>query len=121
MCATVALAAAGFSQTPVLAAQATSLPASLTPPAKLNPRINGPSVFGVRCGSPFLYAIPATGGRPMTFAAEGLPEGLTLDASTGRITGKLSVPGTNAVTLVAKNDKGEARKAFSSSRVRKSP
>ncbi len=48
----------------------------------------------------------------MTFAVEGLPEGLTLDASTGRITGKLSVPGTNAVTLVAKNDKGEARKSF---------
>jgi len=33
----------------------TALPASLTPPAPATPRINGPSVFGVRPGSPFVY------------------------------------------------------------------
>ena len=48
----------------------------------------------------------------MTFAAEGLPEGLSLDASTGRITGKLSTQGTNAVTLIARNSKGEDKKPF---------
>jgi hypothetical protein len=42
----------------------------LTPPAPATPRINGPNVFGVRPGSPFLYTIPATGERPMTFSIE---------------------------------------------------
>ena len=48
----------------------------------------------------------------MTFAAEGLPEGLSLDVATGRITGKLSTQGTNAVTLIARNSKGEDKKPF---------
>ena len=36
----------------------------LTPKAPANPRINGPRVYGVRPGTPFLYRIPATGLRP---------------------------------------------------------
>jgi alpha-galactosidase len=87
-------------------------PAPLTPPAPATPRIHGPSVFGVRPGSPVLYSIPATGDRPMTFAAEGLPEGLSLDSSTGQIGGSLRTVGTNVVTLIARNSKGEARKPF---------
>ena len=89
-----------------------TLPAPLAPPSPATPRINGPAVFGVRPSSPVLYAIPATGERPMTFAAEGLPKGLILDASTGRITGRLSTPATNAVTLIARNAKGEDKKPF---------
>ena len=89
-----------------------SLPASLTPPASETPRINGASVFGVRPCSPVLYSIPATGERPMSFAAEGLPEGLALDATSGRITGSLSKAGTNVVTLIARNAKGEARRSL---------
>jgi alpha-galactosidase len=89
-----------------------ALPAPLTPPEAPIPRIHGVAVFGVRPGSPFLYAIPATGERPMTFAAEGLPDGLVLDAASGLITGKQSTPGTHTVTLIAKNSKGEARKAL---------
>jgi alpha-galactosidase len=58
-------------------------PYLLTPPAPRQPRINGPRVYGARPGSPFLYAIPATGDRPMRFTAEGLPEGLTLHPETG--------------------------------------
>ena len=41
-----------------------------TPPAPDTPRINGPDIFGVRPGSPFLYTIPATGDRPMTFSVD---------------------------------------------------
>lgn len=78
----------------------------LTPKPADTPRINGARVFGVRPGSEFLYTIAATGIRPMTFAAEGLPKGLKLDARTGRITGKVSVPGEYAVKLTAKNEKG---------------
>lgn len=87
-------------------------PAPLTPPAPAKPRINSASVFGVRPGSPFLYSIPATGDRPMTFSVEGLPKGLALDTTTGRITGLLAKAGTNVVTLIARNDKGEAKRSL---------
>lgn len=84
----------------------------LTPPPPPAPRINGARVFGVRPGSPFLYTIPATGERPMTFGVEGLPEGLMLDTATGRITGSLSAPGTHLVTFTAANARGTASRPF---------
>src|ERR1044072_6935104 len=58
-----------------------------TPKAPATPRINGSAIFGVRPGNPFLYHIPATGDRPMTFSASDLPQGLKLDAATGNIRG----------------------------------
>ena len=61
----------------------------LTPKPAATPRINGPRVFGVRPGHPFLYTIPATGERPMEFAVSSLPPGLKIDTKTGRITGVL--------------------------------
>jgi alpha-galactosidase len=87
-------------------------PVILTPKAAPAPRINGPKIFGVRPGSPFLYSIPATGDRPMTFAADGLPAGLKLDANTGHITGVLKMPGVYPVTLRATNALGVAEKPF---------
>lgn len=80
----------------------------LTPKAPATPRINGAKVFGARPGSQFLYTIPATGARPMTFAAKGLPAGLQLDTKTGQITGKVSQPGEYVVTLSATNSLGTA-------------
>jgi len=87
-------------------------PYLLTPAAPATPRINGASVFGVRPGSPFLYMIPATGERPMTFSASKLPRGLTLDPQTGRIIGALKNKGEFTVTLHAKNSLGSAEKKF---------
>ena len=84
----------------------------LTPPAPDTPRINGPSVFGVRPNAPFLYAIPATGTRPMDFAVKGLPSGLTVDSKTGRITGRVSSAGEYTVTLGARNALGSDTKTF---------
>ena len=84
----------------------------LTPPAPREPRINGPKVYGVRPGSPFLYRIPCTGDRPVVFSAEGLPAGLTLDAATGIITGTVAQAGTNQVTLHARNRRGESKREF---------
>ena len=84
----------------------------LTPPPAPAPRLNGARVFGVRPGSPFLFTIPATGERPMTFGVEGLPEGLMLDTATGRITGALAAPGTYAVTFTAANRLGTASRPF---------
>ena len=78
----------------------------LTPKPAATPRINGAKVFGLRPGSPCLYTIAATGDRPMTFSAEGLPKGLKLDSATGRITGTLKKRGTYHIMLKATNDKG---------------
>ncbi len=83
-----------------------------TPPPPAAPRINGPNGFGVTPGAPFLYAIPVTGERPMVYAADGLPAGLSLDPATGRITGKLARAGESVVTLRARNAQGSAEKRF---------
>jgi alpha-galactosidase len=83
-----------------------------TPPPSAAPRINGPTVFGVRPGSPFLYTIPATGERPVTFAVDGLPAGLVLDSASGRITGRLATAGEFPVVLRASNARGTAEKKF---------
>ncbi|HZS53361.1 MAG TPA: putative Ig domain-containing protein [Bryobacteraceae bacterium] len=84
----------------------------LTPPASAVLRINGPSVFGVRPGSPFLYTVPATGSRPMEFAAEGLPQGLSIDHQSGRITGKLEKAGEYEVILKVRNGVNSAVRKF---------
>ncbi len=84
----------------------------LTPKPPPTPRINGARVFGVRPGSPFLFTIPATGDRPMTFAAENLPAGLKVDSRTGQITGALKVGGEFVVTFKASNALGTAERKF---------
>ncbi len=48
----------------------------LTPKPGTEPKINGPRLFGVRPGRPFIYRIPCTGKRPMIFEVDNLPEGL---------------------------------------------
>lgn len=80
----------------------------LTPPAPDTPRINNPLVYGARPGNPFLMAVTASGKRPMTFEAAGLPDELTLDPQTGVITGKTTAKGDFKVLLRARNDMGTA-------------
>jgi alpha-galactosidase len=106
---------AGAAPSSVQATKAAALvgeAALLTPPAPRQPRINGPKVYGVRPGSPFLYRIPCTGERPMLFRAEGLPAGLELDSQSGIITGQVARPGTHRVALFARNAFGEAKREF---------
>lgn len=80
----------------------------LTPPESPKPKINGAKVFGVRPGHPFMFTIAATGKRPMTFAAENLPQGLSLDTKTGIITGVVANAGEVLVKLKATNNLGTA-------------
>ncbi len=87
-------------------------PYILTPKAPATPRINGAKIFGVRPGHPFLYRIPATGERPMTFEVKGLPKGLTVDKDKGIITGKLDKAATTEVTFVATNKLGKDERPF---------
>ena len=84
----------------------------LTPKPGPEPRINGPKIYGCRPGSPFLYRIPATGDQPMTFGADGLPEGLVLNPETGIIAGTVMARGEFAVTLKVSNAKGSAERPF---------
>jgi hypothetical protein len=82
-------------------------PYILTPPVPDVPHICGARVTGARAGHPFLYTVAATGERPMTFQADGLPDGVTLDANTGIISGKISKKGDYEVTLTAMNARGQ--------------
>jgi len=84
----------------------------LTPKPPRTPRINGARIFGVHPGHPLLFTIPATGDRPMTFAADHLPKGLTVDAQSGQIQGRIEQPGTYVVTLRAANALGQAKRKF---------
>lgn len=85
---------------------------ALTPPESPAPKINGAKVFGVRPGHPFLFRVAATGKRPMTFAAENLPNGISLDPNTGIITGALTERGESLVTLKASNELGTATRTL---------
>ncbi len=82
----------------------------LTPPSPKTPKINSAKIFGATPGNPFLFTIAASGQRPMQFAADHLPKGLSIDQSTGIISGKIENKGTYVVTLRAKNTLGEATK-----------
>ena len=81
----------------------------LTPLPAETPGIHSAKVFGATPGNPFLYTIAATGRRPMQFAADDLPKGLSIDAHTGIITGKVNERGTYTTIISATNDFGKAR------------
>lgn len=83
----------------------------LTPPPGPAPKINSPSLFGVRPGSPFRLKVAATGDKDgMTYSASGLPTGLVIDATTGIITGSIADmnPGSYDVQLHVTNRHGTA-------------
>ena len=84
-----------------------------TPKAPDTPQLHGPKVSGVHPGHPFLYRIPCTGKRPITFSALQLPPSLKLDRQSGIITGNAPErAGTYAVTLQASNALGTDRREF---------
>ncbi len=84
----------------------------LTPQPSPEPKINGPQIYGVRPGNPFLYRIPVTGVRPMKFSVENLPEGLHLNSQKGIITGTIEKKGEFILTFKAENKLGSAERKF---------
>jgi alpha-galactosidase len=81
----------------------------LTPPPSPSPRINGAKIIGASTAKPFLFAIAASGERPMTFEAENLPKGLKLNRDNGFITGSCAQAGKYLVPVTATNSKGICR------------
>ena len=63
-------------------------------------------------GTPFSDQ-PAAFDRPDSFAASGLPAGLTINPATGIITGTPTAPGTSTVTVTATNAVGSDAETFS--------
>jgi alpha-galactosidase len=76
------------------------------------PRINPPRITGGTPGRPFLFRIPATGEAPLTFSARGLPAGLSLDATTGIISGHIARAARTDVAITVANSKGRATRTL---------
>jgi alpha-galactosidase len=72
------------------------------------PAIHGPRVVGTTPGRPFLFRVPTTGDRPLTFSAKSLPEGLSLAPTTGILSGSLRAAGTYVIDLSVRGPKGTA-------------
>lgn len=98
---------------------AKTTPVALTVPVEVpviassvsaRPSINGPQIVGASPGHDFLFLIPATGEPPLTFAADGLPDGLSLDPATGIISGSLKEACKTRVRLTVRGPKGIARR-----------
>jgi len=87
-------------------------PYILTPPAPAKPRINGPKVYGVRPGNPVFFTIPTTGLRPIKFAVQNMPKGLSVDEASGIITGSIEKEGQYPVMLIAENAHGKDQRKF---------
>jgi hypothetical protein len=69
------------------------------------PTITSATTASATAGSSFSYQIIATT-NPSSFSATGLPAGLTLNTSTGLITGKPTFSGTYSVMLTANSATG---------------
>jgi alpha-galactosidase len=77
-------------------------------PAPATPRLLGAALIGSLPNSPFLYTISATGKAPLTFAATGLPSGLSISATTGTISGTTPAAGSYPIQITVSNASGSA-------------
>lgn len=82
----------------------------LTPEAGEKPQINGATVFGVRPEKPLFFRVAASGVKPISYAAKGLPTGVSIDPESGWITGRApQKAGNYEITLLASNSKGKTK------------
>ena len=77
------------------------------------PFINGPDTFGLTPGKICYYVFPVRGEGPFSFKVEGdLPPGITLDKSSGWLTGRTEAEGDYPIRVTASNRHGSADKLF---------
>ncbi len=82
-----------------------------TVPSLAAPTITSPSIATATVGQPFSYTIVANDPQA-SFAASGVPSGLTLDSVTGIISGTPTTHGTYTVTLSAINAAGTSNQTL---------
>lgn len=104
-------AASAVALAPCSTARAQTVTISMTPPPA-TPALRAPFRFGALPASPLLFAIPATGEAPLTFAATGLPSGLTLDSSSGIISGTTPAAGSYPVAVTVTSSAGTATATY---------
>ena len=74
------------------------------------PKINLADVIGASRGKPVLIRIAATGKRPITYSAVGLPSGLSLEG--GIISGRVDADGDYQFTVKVENALGVCEKTL---------
>jgi hypothetical protein len=72
------------------------------------PQFHSGGKVGIHPNTPLIYSLPVTGNGPIQFSAKRLPEGLSLDAQSGIISGSLAKAGEYKIPVVAKNSTGKA-------------
>ena len=78
-------------------------------PAPVAPTITSAANAAARVGDPFTFAITASGvPQPGNFTAVGLPAGLSVNSTTGIISGTPTTPGVSLITVGATNSSGTA-------------
>ena len=83
----------------------TGCPAAGTPASSTSPEITSGTPPTATEGTPYTFTVTATGtpAPVFTVSAGSLPAGLTLNGTTGQITGTPTTPGSATVTLTASN------------------
>jgi alpha-galactosidase len=71
------------------------------------PEINGPRVVGCSPYMPFLFKIPASGKGPLTYTAQPIPKGLTLDPKTGILQGTVQQQGDHKLHVTVSGPAGK--------------
>ncbi|WP_065964603.1 ice-binding family protein [Curtobacterium sp. UCD-KPL2560] len=81
----------------------TGCPTPGTPSQTVAPTIASGAPTPATAGTPYSYTVTATGTPSPTFTATGLPAGLTIDSTTGVVSGTPTTPGAATVTVTASN------------------
>ncbi|MBM7474152.1 ice-binding family protein [Curtobacterium herbarum] len=87
---------------------AQSCPPPTTPTPTVAPTITSGTPTAATTGQPYSYTVTATSTPTPTFTATGLPAGLTINSTTGVISGTPTAPGSSTVTITASNGTGPA-------------
>ncbi len=91
-----------------VANDATGITVTITSVVSGAPVISGPTTVAATQGQAFSYQITATN-NPTNFGAMNLPDGLTVNQTSGLISGTPTKTGTSVVPMAANNDAGSGQ------------